>query len=136
MSVLTDFADKLSSGGVGTPGKDIFEGYMPAGPDDLMGLFLTGGPPPVHAMGRGPGGAVAERPHVQIISRATRPDSALFTIQKAYLALDKLGPVTINGVIYRSIFALQSPFYIYTDESSRYHFGVNFEATRDPATSS
>lgn len=136
MGLLDDLADRLTTQGVATTGTNLFKGMMPIGPDELLGLFVTGGAPPVHAMGAGPGGALAERPHVQIMSRSTRPDNALFLLRKAYQALDKLGPVTINGVVYRSVFALQDPFYVYVDEAGRYMFAVNFEVVRDAATSS
>lgn len=136
MSVLDDIADRLTTQGIATTGTNLFKGFMPKGPDEVLGLFMTGGPPPVHGMGSGPGGAAAERPHLQVLCRSDRPDSALFLIRKATQNLDKLGPQTINGVVYRSVFALQDPFYVYQDESGRFIFSVNFEIVRDAATSS
>lgn len=135
MSILDDFADRLSTAGVATTGTNLFKGRMPAGPDELLALFNTGGPAPVHAMGPSLSRPLAEQPHVQILCRSDRPDSALFLIRKAALALDRFNG-TINGIAYRSIFAIQDPFYVYEDESGRPVFSVNFEAVRDPATSS
>jgi hypothetical protein len=132
MSVLTDVADVLSSGGITTP---IFKGTLPSTPDDLIGLFETGGAAPVHAMNRGPGTALAERPHVQLLVRDTRPDDAKKTAQDATRLLDGLGR-RINGILYGSVFALQSPFFLKVDETSRVIYAVNFECTRVPASSS
>src|SRR3990167_10195301 len=116
MGLLDDLADKLSSQGVAVTGTDLFKSVMPKGPDEMLGLFLTGGADPVHGMGPGPGGALAERPHVQVLGRANRPDDALFLVRKAAQALDKFSG-TINGVVYRSIFAQQDPFFVYQDEA-------------------
>ncbi len=90
MSVLTDFATVLSSGGITTP---IFKGTMPSTPDDLIGLFETGGPPPIHAMSSQPGMALAEQPHVQLVVRDTRPDDAKKTAQDCFRLLDGRGGI-------------------------------------------
>ena len=135
MGLLDDLADYLTTQSVATTGTNLFKSMMPKGPDEMLGLFLTGGADPVHGMGPGPGGALAERPHVQILGRANRPDDALFLVRKATQALDKFSG-TINGVIYRSIFAQQDPFFVYQDEASHYVYSVNFEIIRDVATSS
>ncbi len=132
MSVLSDIADVLSSGGITTP---IFKGTLPSTPDDLIGLFETGGPSPVHAMSSLPGRALAEMPHVQLVVRDTRPDDAKKTAQDCFRLLDGLGRV-INGVLYGGIFALQPPFYFRLDETARVLYAVNFECTKALASSS
>lgn len=132
MSVLTDFADVLSSGGITTP---IFKGTLPASPDDLIGLFETGGPPPVHAMASAPGRALVEQPHVQLVVRDTRPDDAKKTAQDCLRLLDGRGGI-INGVHYGGIFAMQPPFYFRLDETGRVCYACNFIATKAMASSS
>lgn len=136
MSVIDDFADKLTSQGVATTGTNLFKHFMPLGPDEMLGLFATGGPAPIDAMGASGSLPIAERPHVQVMGRSGRPSDAMYLVQKAYRHLHNLGPVTINGVIYRHITALQGPFFLYTDETGRYIYACNFEAIRDAATSS
>lgn len=136
MSLLDDLADRLTTQGVATTGTNLFKAVMPSTPDELIALFQTGGPAPVNLMAAGPGTAVVERPHVQALARAARPDTAHKRAQDVYFALDALGDVTINGVRYLSVYALQSPFFLNTDEAGRYVYAVNFECSREPATSS
>ena len=136
MGLLDDLADVLTSGGVATTGTTLFKGTMPSTPDELLSLYQTGGPPPVHAMSAGPGTALVERPHVHLIARSARADAALKLARDAYGALDALGPRTINGVPYKSIFAIQDPFYFREDETGRKEFAFNVEVVREPATSS
>ena len=130
---MDDLCDRLSTQGVATTGTDLFKATMPSTPDELLAMFQYGGPAPVHAMTKK---AVAEEPHMQVLGRAARPDTALKRVQDVYTELDGLGPVTINGVKYLSMYALQPPFFLNTDETGRYVFAVNFAVTRVPATSS
>lgn len=136
MSVLTDLGDRLTSQSVATQGTDLFLGVLPSTPDACTALLLTGGGPASRAMSAGPGTALVERPHVQCITRASRPDDALKRAQDVWFALDHLGAVTINGVAYLHVEALQSPFELGRDEAGRFIFAVNFEVVRVPATSS
>lgn len=134
--LLDDLADRLTTQSVATTGTNLFKSEMPSTPDELVTLFQTAGGPPVHAMGVGPGNAQVEQPHVQVRVRSGRPDSAHKLAQDVYHALDGLGPVTINGVVYHNVFALQSPFFLDQDETGRYVYGCNFEIVRNLATSS
>lgn len=134
--ILDDLADVLSSGGVGTVGIDIFKATMPNAPDQLVALFKTGGPAPIHAMAAGPGSAVVERPHVAIWARAARSDAAEKLAQDCWNLLDALGDRTVNGIRYLSVFALQTPFFLQEDETGRRVYACNFEIVREPATSS
>lgn len=136
MALLDDLADRLTTQGIATSGTDLFKAVMPSTPDEIIAMYQTGGPAPVHAMSAGPGTALAERPHVQVQARAARPDTALKRVQDVWFALDALGGVTINGVRYLSVYALQSPFPLTVDATGRYIYAVNFEITREPATSS
>ena len=130
--LLDDLYDRLTSQSVATTA-ELYKATLPSTPDEALALFEYGGPAPVHAMTKV---AVAEEPHVQVIGRATRPDTAKFRVQRVMTELDGLGPVTINGVSYLGIYALQPPFFLRTDEAGRYEFAMNFAVTRVPATSS
>lgn len=132
MSVLDDISDVLSSGGI-TP--SIYKSVLPSTPDSVLALFETGGPAPIHAMAKGPGTAVVERPHVQVLSRDTRADTARHIAQQATALLDALER-TVNGVRYLSVYAIQSPFFMQRDETGRVLYAVNFEVLRVPVTSS
>lgn len=135
MAILDDIGDVLSSGGVGTVGVSIFKGTMPSTPDAVIALYETGGPAPVHAMAKGPGTALVERPHVQVLSRDLRADSARKTLQDANRLLDALGR-TINGVRYLSVFAIQPLFFLERDETNRMTYACNYEILRVPSSSS
>ena len=132
MSTLDDLYDRLTSQSVATTA-ELYKAQMPSTPDEALALFEYGGPAPLHTMTQR---AVVEEPHVQVLGRATRPDTAKFRVQKVLTELDGLGPMTINGVKYLSIYALQPPFFLRTDETNRYEFAANFAVTRVPATSS
>ena len=133
--ILDDLADRLTTQGVVTSG-EIYRGALPPSPDELIALFQTGGPAPIHTMNAGPGTAILERPHVQVIARALRADAASKRAQDVYHALDALGPVTLNGVRYHAIWALGTPSFLRRDETGRVEYVVNFEVMRDLATSS
>ena len=135
MGLLDDVADVLSSGGVGTVGTSLFKGALPSTPDAVVALFETGGPGPIHAMAKGPGTALVERPHVQVLVRDARADAAKKTAQDANELLDALER-TINGVKYLSVYAIQAPFFLTRDETGRVVYAVNYEVLRVPATSS
>ena len=135
MSLLDDVADVLSSGGVGTVGTSLFKGMLPSTPDSAVALYETGGPAPVHGMARGPGSALVERPHVQLLSRAARADGAKKTAQDASRLLDALNR-SVNGVRYLTVYAIQSPFFLETDEAGRAVYAVNFEVLKALASSS
>lgn len=136
MPVLDDLADVASSAGVGTVGTNLFKSTIPSTPDALVALFLTGGPASVHAMASAAGQAVADRPHIQALSRAARADDAYLTIQKLHNALNGIGGRTINGIRYYSVFALQQPFFLREDETGRKIYACNYEILKAPATSS
>ncbi len=133
--ILDDLRDKLTSQGVATTA-ELYVHDLPSTPDELLSLHLTAGGPVERAMSAGPGTGQLERPHVQLRVRAGHPMTAYKRAQDAYNALDHLGPVTINGVLYHHVVALQSPFFLEEDLSGRYLYVCNFEVLREIATSS
>lgn len=134
--LLDDLADKLSSQGAGTVGTNLFKHQVPASPDELLAVIPTPGGPLERAMSASAGSALVERPHVQVLARAADPMTAHKKAQDAYGILDHLGPVTINGVLYHHVVALQPPFYLLEDDAQRHVWACNFEVVRDLATSS
>lgn len=136
MSIYNDLGDRLTTQGAATQGTDLFLGILPSTPDECTSLLLEAGGPVVRAMSAGGASALAERPHVQVLGRSVTPDGARKRVQDAWRALDWLGPVTLNGVMYLNVEALQSPFYVGRDEAGRFIYAANFEVTRGVATSS
>lgn len=135
--ILDDLADYASSQGHGTVGTTMFKGPMPAQPDACVAILGPyGGAPPVHVMSAGPGTAPLEYPRVQVLTRDTRYDAAEKKAQDLWFSLDAFTARAINGVAYKSIDALQSPFFFERDANNRTVFACNYEIARVPATSS
>lgn len=134
--ILDDLSDYLSSQGIGTIGTDLFKASLPSTPDAAVALFKYGGPAPVHMMSAGPGTAIVERPHLQVLARHTHPANAEKKAQDIWTLLDALGDKTINGVRYLSVYAIQTPFFFQKDETGRFTYACNYEIVREPATSS
>lgn len=136
-----DFADVLSSGGVGTVATNIFVGQMPDNVDTGISVLETGGAPPLCTFGSGatsigvPASTV-ERPRVQVLSRSPIYATARAKAQDAFNLLDGLAARTINGVRYLYISAVQSPIDLGRDGNLRAHFSVNFDVVKAVSTSS
>lgn len=138
--ILDDLADVMSSAGLGTVGTNLFKGALPSAPDACVALLGPyGGAPPVWAMSAGAasgGRPQVERPRVQVLCRDTRYDSAQYKAVAVRFVLDGLGSFTKNGVGYKSVFAVQEPFYLERDGNDREIFVANYEIVRNAVTSS
>lgn len=136
--LLTDLNDLLSSGGITTT---VYRGHLPPLPDDAIQLVQTGGYPPDRAMpgsaGRGGLGAgliVRERPTVQVIRRSVSPERARVEMSVIVRLLDGVGDRVVNGTRIGLISALQDPFQLPDDETSRSLLACNFLVEREPST--
>ena len=123
--LLDELASHLQSAGIGTVGTTLFKGALPldtphvAVQDALVALIETAGLPPVQTLEQPP--SRYEQPVVQIVSRGV-PYGYVHARQKAqdaWEALDGLGNVTLSGTRYLWIHALQSPFWLRSDELNR-----------------
>lgn len=125
MSVLDDLGLYLEDVGVGIPGETLFLGQVPldvpgvAVQDALLALIEVPGLPPERVHTRRD--AVIEQPVIQVLARGLQHDyvEARTRAQTAWLALDGLANVTLNGTHYLWIQALQSPFLLRTDAMGR-----------------
>lgn len=139
--VSDDILDLLSSGGCGNVEETLFVGRIPDDIDTGIAVVETGGQPPVRTFGSvapssfGAGGAVAEWPSIQIMSRAADYATARARIQDAFSLIDNLAPRTINGVRYLGAFARQSPFDLGRDQNDRSRWAVNFDVCKAVSTS-
>ena len=133
--LLDDLLDLAATGGHGTKGVDLFKGMLPSKPDAAAAILHYGGPPPVRGMAGSSGQALAEVERVQVVVRDGRYDGAMKRARDIWFSLDGAARA-INGVQYRSIFALQSPFSLGDDGQGREVVACNYEVVRDPATSS
>ncbi len=125
----------ISTAGHGTPGTDLFKDLLPSKPDAAAVVLDYESLPPARAMASSPGAALAEIHRVQLVVRDKRYDGAMKRARDIWFSLDGAGRA-VNGVQYRSIFALQSPFSLGEDAGGRAVVVCNYEVVRDPATSS
>lgn len=134
--ILDEIADYLSTGGLGTVGTDLFKAYLPEQPDAAMVISETGGTSPYRAMRSVAGGAVAERPRIQVMARAAEFDyaAARLKINNVMARLDGAGDLTLNGVRYLWIAAVQSPFPMGRDDQGRVRIGINFDVVKALST--
>jgi len=134
--LLDDLCDRLSTGSIGlTSGTNLFAGALPDQPDTAAAIYETGGFFPVHTMASGPGQAVAERPRVQIVTRALTYRSARQLMQNVFNTLDGLSAVTINSTRYLHVSAVSSPAAMGQDEAGRPRCVVNFDIVKSVSTS-
>lgn len=133
--LLDDLADLASTYGHGTVGTDVFKATLPSTPDAAVAIIHYGGLEPVRRMAASPGLPIAEVQRVQVLVRDSRYDGAAKTAQDIFHSLDGLAR-TVNGVAYRWISAIQSPFFLEYDGSNRAVIACNYEVVRDSATSS
>ena len=121
--LLDDLGSHLQNAGIGTLGTTLFKGSLPLDApavviqDALVALIETPGLPPVrtHDLGR------YELPVVQIASRGA-PYGYVAARQKAHdawMALDGVSNQTLGSGFYLWIEALQSPWWLRSDELNR-----------------
>lgn len=135
--ILDDLMDYLSTGGIGlTTGTNLFVGpTAPDAPDRAAILTETGGFFPIHAMAGSAGQAVAERPRVQVVTRAPTYQGARQLIHNVFQRLDGAGNLTINTTRYLHMTAVSSPAPMGLDGSGRHRCVVNFDVTKKLHTS-
>ena len=125
MTLLDDLGTYLQTQAVGTLQTPLFKGGLPMDSplapvhDAIMALVETAGLPPVHIHNQQ--SASWERPAVQVIVRGNAYDyqEARTRAQAAFDALDGLANITLGATYYLSIQALQSPFFLRSDEAGR-----------------
>lgn len=101
-------------------------GALPLTPDVVVAVIASGGSPPRVAMGP----TVLQRElSVQVLSRAAQDGyQACETLAlQVHTILLTVGPVTLNGTVYRLIEAVDEPAYLGTDENERPMFSANYD---------
>jgi len=131
--ILDDLADRIASTTTMTVGVTLGKAVMRDDePDTVAVLYETGGAASEYAYSTSTGSAqvVYESPNIQCLSRSTDYQTARNAAETVYTALDGLAGVTLNGVKYLSIGAVQPPFSIGRDEKERYLVSVNFRVKK------
>ncbi len=125
--ILDDFADYLSTNGMGT----IYKDYMPTTPDSVITCYTAGGQVPTFTM-KAP--HVLEEPRVQIICRSLSLQEAHETARGVYGIMSGVRDQLINGVMYRWISAAQEPFLLGRDQNARFTVACNYDVKKDRST--
>lgn len=136
--ILDDLAMYLEAQGLGTRRVTIFAGRIPEDApgsgvaDGIIVLFAVPGLGPEHV--HDIVGPAVSQPVVQVRVRgAAVPGgyAAMWsTAEQAYKVLDSVRNQTINGVFYRHILALQSPFGLGEDQYNRPTLVFNVRCAR------
>lgn len=136
---LDDIAAYLQGEGIGTIGTTLFKGSIPedaplvAVHDALVALMETPGLPSSHVHTRAQ--ASFEQPTLQVVIRGAPYGypAARQKAQDAFEALDGVANVVLGTGAYLWILALQSPFWLRTDELQRPYFVFNVRCARGAA---
>lgn len=127
--LLDDIATYLQAQGVGTVNADIFKGYYPDKPDNLVVLFEYAGEATEMTMGTGD--PIIERPGLQVRVRDKSYSAGRSKIALAVTALHGLANVVLGGKRYLLIRANQSPESLGLDANNRSEFVVNFSVLKE-----
>ncbi len=126
MTVAEDIRTVLIAGLVGDSA--IFLQGMPALPDDVIAVQVSGGPPPVLTMGP----TVVERMTTfQVMTRGPRGEGEAVEARMLaiHLLLQALGTTAVSGGdTYDKITALSEPFQVQGDSEERPIWACNYEA--------
>jgi hypothetical protein len=127
--LLDDIAGYLQTQGIGTVGKDLFKGYMPDQPDNMIALFEYAGSPMELTMGTGD--PTLERPGLQVRVRNKLYPVGRAKVEQVVDVLHGLTEQVLGGKRYLLIRANQSPESIGLDASNRSELVVNFSVLKE-----
>jgi hypothetical protein len=129
MAVLDELASYLQAEGLGTVGTSIFKGSIPLnGPDTLVALIEIPGFPPTHAHDA----TRYEQPVLQVAVRGSAHGyaTARQQAQDAWNVLDGVHNVVLSGTAYLWLQALQSPYWLKSDDFHRPVFVFSVRCAR------
>lgn len=129
ISLLNGIADLLQFNGIGTVNTDIFKGFKPDQPDNLIALFEYAGSPMGLTMGKSD--PVIERPGLQVWVRNYLYPDGRAKIDQVVDVLHGQANITLDGDRYLLIQANQSPESIGMDANNRSEFVVNFSIIKE-----
>lgn len=129
--VLAELTAYLVTQSIGVSGTTLFYGKMPTDPDVLVSLFEYGGLMNEPELG-GAGTTRLEFPRIQAVSRGISNDydSPRLVMQNIITAFTKIANVTLSGIQYKAVQALQPAFFLMRDGNNRVLFACNFQVTK------
>lgn len=130
----------LQTQGIGTFGGssgNLFAHSLPDTPDIATAIYATGGQQTEQVSGGGAGGAVLEYPTIQIVCRSAKRAEVATAVQDAYnkaytiyQTLDGAGGLTLGGISYQFIRAMQQPYSFRVDGNDRMSFACNYRISK------
>lgn len=129
MAILDEIATYLAIKNIGTVDTDIFKGFMPDQPDNMVALFEYAGNPMELTMGTGD--PTLERPGLQVRVRNTSYPTGRAKIEQVVDILHGLTEQVLGGKRYLLIRANQSPASMGLDANNRSEFVVNFSVIKE-----
>lgn len=126
---MDEIATYLAGKNVGTVGTDLFLGFLPDKPDNLVALFEYAGDPMELTMGSSD--PVLERPGLQVRVRNTSYSAARSNIEAVVDELHGLAEQTLTNKRYLLIKANQSPESLGLDANMRSEFVCNFSVLKE-----
>lgn len=128
-SPAQDLVSYLTSKGV----SPIFVNYLPDSPDDVTGVYDTGGRLPSLAMGAVAGRTVIEEPTVQVQCRDADGKSAQAAAYAIWKLLSGMPAGTINGNDYLHCEAMSSVGFAGRDGLGRRNFTCSYRLVKRPS---
>jgi len=132
-SPAIDIAGYLATKSIGTVGSTIFVSKLPDSPDALVLITSqTSREPSVSTSGTGSSFTNIDRPNIQALVRANIGQNSTGYAKALAVkeALHGMGPFTLNGSKYHSIFAMSDVGDLGVDEKLRPVFSINFRVER------
>lgn len=120
--------DYLVTKGLGVKGTTIYATMMPDNPDDLVVVSEYSGRRPEGALGSAT--PLARFPRVQVMVRSGRYVTARQKAEDVFLALTPVANQQVGGTRVNSIWPLQEPALLETDENGRSVIVFNVEIDR------
>lgn len=129
---MDDVATHLQTQTLGTVGQatnpptGIYKGYLPADPDEVIGLIEVEGAEALDTFGMTAGDIKVERPALKILIRAAQDDyeAARIIAENTYKELHGITNQTLGGgARYLTVEAISPPFNQGTDDNGRFLIG-------------
>jgi len=120
----------VDAGSALTVGTDLFKGLMPETPDVCVALYETPGERALEMVGGST--PTVERPHLQVVARATDYVTARTNSQTVHGILQAVTDLNLSGVRYLRIQPLQAPYLMGRDENRRVKVVFNCSVEKEP----
>ena len=130
--LLDEIAAYLEGQNVGTRATDLFTGFMPDTPDEVVVVYENPGMPPSRSHSDSPN---LEHPQIGVWARGTVDGDYAGPRQKAqdaYNALVLIRNQTLSATLYLDVMPMQQPFLLERDDNKRAIIGFNAAVTKVP----